>query len=108
MALPWDVSRNCRSFTLVAGEFRPLKHSGSLPTPSPQKSSRKSLWRRFARSSKRWFAIASLYNDPPVMTSAAWVKPGPVDNAGAFDVELVRKDFPILRRSVGGKPLVYL
>jgi cysteine desulfurase / selenocysteine lyase len=41
------------------------------------------------------------------MTSAAWVKPGPVDNAGAFDVELVRKDFPILRRSVGGKPLVY-
>jgi len=26
----------------------------------------------------------------------------------AFDVEAVRRDFPILRRSVHGKPLVYL
>ena len=28
--------------------------------------------------------------------------------AGRFDVERVRADFPILRRQVHGKPLVYL
>ncbi|WP_150524540.1 cysteine desulfurase [Roseibium sediminis] len=30
------------------------------------------------------------------------------DNTNAYDVELIRKDFPILSREVYGKPLVYL
>jgi len=29
-------------------------------------------------------------------------------NAGAFDAERVRGDFPILREKVNGRPLVYL
>ena len=34
--------------------------------------------------------------------------PHEIDAAQAFDVEAVRKDFPILHQSVHGKPLVYL
>jgi cysteine desulfurase / selenocysteine lyase len=39
------------------------------------------------------------------LTSAAAPPPGP---AAPFDVELVRRDFPILFQHVNGKPLVYL
>ena len=39
-----------------------------------------------------------LTNDTPV----------PVTPAKAFDVERIREDFPVLRQTVNGKPLVYL
>lgn len=34
--------------------------------------------------------------------------PAPAPSASAFDVERVRRDFPILERNINGRPLVYL
>jgi cysteine desulfurase/selenocysteine lyase len=57
---------------------------------------------------KRWSESELPCDDWPIMSSGTLVYPIPPDTAPAFDVELARKDFPILSRRMGGKPLVYL
>jgi cysteine desulfurase / selenocysteine lyase len=42
------------------------------------------------------------------MSTVVKTTPGEIATASAFDVERVRKDFPILHQKVHGKPLVYL
>src|SRR4026207_1687199 len=42
------------------------------------------------------------------MSTPPVTDPAPVSPAGRLDVERLREDFPILRQTVHGKPLVYL
>jgi cysteine desulfurase / selenocysteine lyase len=42
------------------------------------------------------------------MSAVTSARPRPLGNSPSYDVERVRRDFPILARSVHGRPLVYL